>query len=68
MNKIMGTIGVALGLTIVLGAILSLPIMWLWNACLVPAVTGVNEIGWLQAWGLTVLCTALFKTSATKGS
>lgn len=44
-----------------LGMLLSLPIWLLWNGCLVPAVNGVNEIGWLQAWGLNILCTGLFK-------
>lgn len=48
-------------LAIVLGLILSLPLMWLWNMCLVGAVSGVNEIGWLQAWGLMILCGLLFK-------
>lgn len=48
-------------LLIFLGMLLSLPIWLLWNGCLVPAVNGVNEISWLQAWGLNILCTGLFK-------
>ena len=43
------------------GMLLSLPVMWLWNACLVPAIPGVAEIGWLQAWGILILCGILFK-------
>ena len=58
-NKIVGVIVLA----IILGLILSLPIYLLWNSCLVPAVDGVHEIGWLQAWGLNILCTGLFKSS-----
>lgn len=49
----------------VLGGLLAFPVMWLWNGCLVPAVTTVKEIGWLQAWGLIVLFAILFKTSVS---
>ena len=57
--KIVGIIGAV----ILLGLLLSLPIWLLWNSCLVPAINGVNEIGWLQAWGLNILCTGLFKST-----
>ena len=52
------------GLVIVLffSFVLSWPVMALWNGCLVDAVQGVKEITWLQAWGLTVLFSLLFKT------
>ena len=56
-NKIVGIIV----MLILLGLVLSLPIWLLWNACLVPAIEGVREITWLQAWGLNILCTGLFK-------
>jgi hypothetical protein len=54
-----------MGLTIalVVGLILSLPVMLLWNYFLVDAITGVKEIGWMQAWGILVLCGLLFKTN-----
>ena len=48
---------------ILIGLLFSLPVMLLWNGCLVGAVSGVNEITWLQAWGLMVLCGLLFKSS-----
>lgn len=51
----------AIALIVFLGLLLSLPIWLLWNSCLVPAVNGVNEIGWLQAWGLNILFQGLFK-------
>ena len=41
--------------------LLAWPVMELWNGCLVPAVDGVKQIGWLQAWGLQFLVTMLFK-------
>lgn len=51
--------------SVVLGAILSYPIMLLWNGCLAPAVNGVNEVTWLQSWGLMVLFSLLFKSSVS---
>lgn len=36
-----------------------LPIMWLWNHCLVGAIDGVHEIGFLQALGIIVLVALL---------
>jgi hypothetical protein len=63
------TIGAFVALVIfaiVLGFLLSWPIMWLWNNALVGAVNGVNEIGWLQAWGINILSGFLFKSSMSK--
>jgi len=57
---------VAVILVIVLGLVFSLPVMLLWNGCLVGAITGINEITWLQAWGIMVLFGILFKTSVSK--
>ena len=51
---------------VLFGLLMSLPVMWLWNGCLVPAVSGVHEIGWLQAWGLSLLCSLLFKDTSSK--
>lgn len=58
---IAGAIGlIAIG--VFLSFLLSWPVMALWNACLVPALHGVNEITWLQAWGISCLCSLLFKS------
>ena len=48
--------------------LMSWPVMMLWNLCLVDAVSGVQEIGWLQAWGISTLCGILFNTTITKKS
>jgi hypothetical protein len=53
----------AIAFGVLVGLVFSLPVMWLWNGCLVPAITGVNEITWLQAWGLMVLINLFFKLS-----
>lgn len=55
-------------LTILMGLLLSLPVMLLWNWCLVPAIPGIHELGWLQAWGILVLCNFLFKVKISKDS
>lgn len=58
----LGLIGITLFISLFLALFMALPVMWLWNACLVPAVSGVAEISWLQALGLYILCSMLFKT------
>ena len=58
----------AIVIAVVLSFILSWPVMALWNGCLVDAVTIARPITWLQAWGLSVLCAFLFKSSSTSKS
>lgn len=68
MNSIIDAVGAAIAvvlLVVVLSLVLALPVMWLWNGCLIPAVSGVHEITWLQAWGLSILCGILFKSSTS---
>ena len=66
--KVIGIAVVGIVAIVVLGLILSLPVMWLWNACLVAAIPGIKEIGWLQAWGILILCGMLFKNSSSSSS
>ena len=68
MEKVIAAIMLALGgiaLLAVVGLLLSLPVMWLWNVALVPAIPGLAQIGWLQAWGILVLCNFLFKPTVS---
>jgi hypothetical protein len=62
------TVVVVVGLIIGLSFLFSWPVYMLWNGCLISAVDGVHEITWLQAWGISALCSFLFKsyTSNTK--
>jgi len=54
-------------LIVFFGLLMSLPVMLLWNSCLVAAIPGIKEIGWIQAWGILVLSGLLFRgASATK--
>ena len=61
--KAIGLIVMGLVLIVFLGLLFSLPVMWLWNVALVPAIPGIVQIGWLQAWGILILCGLLFKPS-----
>ena len=68
MEKVVIAVGaIVLGIAslLLLSFLLSWPVYMLWNGCLVGAVAGVSEVSWLQAWGLTVLCGFLFKTSVS---
>jgi hypothetical protein len=65
--KIVGATVLVLLAIIFIAAIISLPVMLLWN-WLVPVVIPGGQIAghitWLQAWGLMVFCGFLFKSSS----
>lgn len=63
-NEIIGKFVILITVAVILGVLLSYPAMLLWNGCLVPAVNGVNQISWLQAWGLMILA-GLFSAKIT---
>lgn len=44
-----------------IGIIFALPTLWLWNGCLVPAVTFAKNIGFWQAFGLNLLTAIMFR-------
>ena len=56
---------VGLAFLVFISFLLSWPVYMLWNGCLVGAVSGVNEVTWLQAWGLNFLFGIMFKPSVT---
>jgi len=49
-----------------LSFLLSWPVYMLWNGCLVGAVAGVNEVTWLQAWGLNILFGVMFNSGSSR--
>ena len=68
MNHITSAVGafvIVIAGALFVSFLLAWPVMELWNGCLVPAVDGVEQIGWLQAWGLQFLVNMLFKVSVT---
>ena len=52
---------------LVIGLIMSLPVMLLWD-WLMPELFGLKEITWLQAWGLLALTGLLFRGSSVKSN
>ena len=54
-----------LAFIVFLSFFLSLPVMVLWDAVIPSIFPGLHEITWLQAWGLTLLCSLLFKSNAS---
>jgi hypothetical protein len=68
-SNIAGDAVLAIIAIFVLRLLFALPVMWLWNGCLVDAVSGLHQIGWLQAWGINILCGILFKSpNANEGN
>jgi hypothetical protein len=66
MNKLSEFISLFVGtlaLVVFAALLMAFPTMWLWNGCLVPAVDGTHEIGFLQALGLNFLFSILFKST-----
>ncbi len=65
-SKIAMAVGIAGLFLVIFSLLVTLPVMWLWNA-LLPDLFGIQEIGFWQAWGLYVLASILFKAEL-KGS
>ena len=59
-------IAASLMVWVVISLVLAFPVMLLWNGCFVGAISGVNEVTWLQTWGLMILFSVLFKTKISK--
>jgi len=64
MSHIVGTIVLGAGILFFVAALMSLPVMLLWD-WLMPTIFGLPEITWFQAWGLLFLCGTLFKSNTT---
>lgn len=51
---------IVIAIAVLLSALFALPVMLLWN-WLMPDLFGLREVGFMQAWGLVLLCVLLFK-------
>jgi hypothetical protein len=58
-----GTLFGAIIMLVLFSFLFSLPVMLLWNHVLMELIPGIREATWLQAWGLSVLCSFLFKSA-----
>ena len=65
MRYLVAILGV-LVLAVFISLLSAIPVYYLWN-WLVPALTkgALATVTFLQAWGLTFLCTMLFKSTTT---
>jgi len=50
---------------LMVSAIMAWPTQFLWNRCLVPAVTFANQITFWQAFGLNFLAAIFFKANTS---
>lgn len=64
MDKLIVVLG-GIAFLLFVSFVLSWPVMFLWNNCLVDAVTVTKEITWLQGWGISFLTSILFKPNST---
>lgn len=67
-SKVVGIALMSIVAVVMLGLLISYPMMLLWNDCLVAAIPGIRTIGWLQAWGIMILSGLLFKSSSSSSS
>ena len=65
LGTVIATVILGLALIVFISFLLALPVMLLWDA-VIPAIFGLPEITWLQAWGLSLLCGLLFKSHISK--
>ena len=65
MDKVIGWTVIVLGcLAVIVGisALIALPVMLLWN-WLMPMIFGLQQLTFLQSWGLLILSNCLFKST-----
>ena len=65
MEKLVVSI-MAISAVVILGLFLAWPMSMLWNGCLVPAATGLHEVGIIQMWGISILMGFLFSGVSSK--
>lgn len=49
-------------ISVIFQLFLAWPLMLIWNIALVPAIDGVHQIDWIQAWLIMMFVRVLFKT------
>ena len=64
MNIFATSIG-GIALIVLISFLMSWPVYMLWNGCLVGAIDGIHAVDWTTAWGISLLCSLLFKAHVT---
>jgi hypothetical protein len=69
MDKLLSGLFLFLGfiaLILIIGLLISWPLMLLWNGCLVGTVAGIGPLTSIwHAWGILILSAFLFKSTTT---
>ena len=65
MNKMVAVFAVSIVANVMFAALFSIPLMYIWNLALVPAVSVLNEITWLQMVGIYILIRVITETKLT---
>jgi hypothetical protein len=69
MDKLLAGLFLFLGfiaLILIIGLLISWPLMLLWNGCLVGTVAGIGPLTSIwHAWGILILSAFLFKSTTT---
>jgi hypothetical protein len=69
MDKLLAGLFLFLGflaLVLIIGLLISWPLMLLWNGCLVGTVAGIGPLTSIwHAWGILILSAFLFKSTTT---
>lgn len=62
-----GALVLVVALIVGIGALMALPVMWLWNGVMpnLFAADVVRPINFWNAWGLLILCGLLFRSTTT---
>lgn len=55
MKEALAMFVMSLVLALLVTLVMAYPVMWIWNAWLVPAINTLEYIGLAQAWGLLIL-------------
>lgn len=67
---VLGLIALVLGIFLAVGisAVIAIPVWLLWNAVIPTIFVTLPQIGFMQAWGLSLLCSLLFKSTGSSSS
>ena len=61
--EVLGKILAVIGIVVLIGVLMALPIMWLWN-WLMPEIFGLITLNFWQALGISMLSSMLFKPTS----
>ena len=64
MEDILTAVATVIGVIVLVGLLLTLPTLWLWN-WLMPIIFGLKELTFWQAMGVSFLSSILFKSSSS---